>query len=135
MERCDYPKASLLSYWLYTAFYELLRQRYKSNAFSAHLIGQGIMSNMPQNRSDEWNIWTQFKLRLLAAYLDEFTTASKNKAYHTLYLDLFAGIADNKDKAGAPFFGSPEIALQTYAPGFRQLLFLKMTQKRLEQQN
>ena len=35
--------------------------------------------------------WTQEKLGILELYLDAYTTALKNKPFHLVYVDAFAG--------------------------------------------
>ncbi|MGQ0467696.1 MAG: three-Cys-motif partner protein TcmP [Sporichthyaceae bacterium] len=63
-----------------------------------------------------WGFWTESKLDMLSAYLPAFTTASK-KAPATVYLDLFAGQADNVSReTSAPVAGSVRRALGTSPP-------------------
>src|SRR5215213_455314 len=61
-----------------------------------------------------WGFWTESKLDMLSAYLPAFTTASKNKASATVYLDLFAGQELNVGRhTGEPIKGSLRRALET----------------------
>ncbi len=72
-----------------------------------------------------WGYWTRVKLDVLHAYLDAFTTASKNKSDERIYLDLFAGGTENVDRrSGEEFVGSAEIALEIDNPPFTQLRFI-----------
>jgi three-Cys-motif partner protein len=62
---------------------------------------------------------------MLAAYLQRFTTASK-QAKGTLYLDLFAGEAKNQSRTtGEEISGSPRVALDTVPP-FTKLVFFEL---------
>jgi three-Cys-motif partner protein len=66
---------------------------------------------MPAERP--WGFWTESKLDMLSAYLPAFTTAS-TRAPRTVYLDLFAGQANNVSRdTGRPIDGSLLRALQT----------------------
>lgn len=72
-----------------------------------------------------WGYWTEHKLAMLAAYLQRFTTASK-QARGTLYLDLFAGEPKNQSRTtGEEISGSPRVALDTVPP-FTKLLFFEL---------
>jgi three-Cys-motif partner protein len=64
-----------------------------------------------------WGWWTEQKLDILGAYLSAFTTASQ-KAGETVYLDLFAGCADNVSRDSDPRIirGSARLALETRPP-------------------
>lgn len=64
--------------------------------------------------SRPWGIWTKQKLDVLSEYLDAFTTASKFRARGTtVYLDLFAGEAQNRlQLTGTRIEGSPIRALR-----------------------
>ena len=46
-----------------------------------------------------WGYWTRGKLDILRAYLDAFTTATKFGVTDRIYLDLFAGGLDNRERA------------------------------------
>jgi three-Cys-motif partner protein len=72
-----------------------------------------------------WGFWTEHKLDILSAYLNAFTKASKHKAQGTtIYLDLFAGQAENASKlTGQPIDGSPVRALQASPPISTVVLF------------
>lgn len=70
-----------------------------------------------------WGFWTKQKLDLLSTYLDAFTVASK-RAGKTVYLDLFAGQADNILKeTGTRIDGSPIRAMKAQPPLDRVVLF------------
>jgi len=76
-----------------------------------------------------WGIWTQNKLDVLRLYLDAFTTAS-TKAGETIYLDLFAGEAENVDRlTGEAIEGSARIALSVESPPFTSLRFFETLSK------
>jgi three-Cys-motif partner protein len=64
-----------------------------------------------------WGWWTEQKLDILGAYLSAFTRASK-KAGQTVYLDLFAGRADNvsRGRDQRTIRGSARLALETQPP-------------------
>jgi three-Cys-motif partner protein len=67
-----------------------------------------------------WGFWTESKLDMLSDYLHGFNVASK-KAGVTIYLDLFAGQAQNLNKhTGMPIDGSLRRALNT-VPAFTAL--------------
>lgn len=69
-----------------------------------------------------WGEWTRIKLDALDRYLSAFTTASA-KAHGTLYLDLFAGSADNAVReTGETLEGSALRALAA-RPEFDKLIF------------
>lgn len=73
-----------------------------------------------------WGIWTKGKLDVLRKYLDAFTTATKNKADERIYLDLFAGEAENEDRlTGESLAGSARIALSISDPPFTRLRFFE----------
>ncbi len=74
-----------------------------------------------------WGVWTEQKLDVLAAYLHAFTTASK-QAHATVYMDLFAGQAENVSRTtGDPVMGSAWRALETKPPFTKIMLFEKPT--------
>jgi three-Cys-motif partner protein len=78
---------------------------------------------MAKNR--EWGYWTEQKLEMLSEYLPAFTKASKS-AGATLYLDLFAGAAQNTSRTtGRPIDGSPRMALGT-APAFTKVVLFEL---------
>jgi three-Cys-motif partner protein len=69
--------------------------------------------------------WTVHKLDVLSDYLPAFNIASK-KARGTVYLDLFAGTADNEDRdTGGRVLGSPRRALEAIPP-FSRLYFFEL---------
>jgi len=70
-----------------------------------------------------WGYWTEHKLEMLKEYLHAFTTASA-RAGATIYLDLFAGAAQNKSRSTDDLIdGSPRIALSTDPPFTKVMLF------------
>lgn len=87
------------------------------------------------SRGRVWGYWTEAKLRLLADYLDGFTTATKVKARERIYLDLFAGEGRGvSGTTGEEFDSSARIALDVDDPPFTQLHFCEVgtTADRLE---
>ncbi len=69
-----------------------------------------------------WGYWTRGKLDILQRYLDAFTTATKNKAPKTIYIDAFAGDPENRDRlTGEPIEGSATLALSVTDPPFTHL--------------
>lgn len=69
--------------------------------------------------------WTRNKLDLLGDYLSAFNIASKS-AGATVYLDLFAGAAENEDRdTGEPVLGSARLALET-RPAFSRLYLFEL---------
>lgn len=73
-----------------------------------------------------WGFWTEVKLNALERYLPRFTSASR-RAPSRLYLDLFAGGADNvrRDDEDRHFFGSTVRALDA-RPAFTHLRFFEL---------
>jgi three-Cys-motif partner protein len=72
-----------------------------------------------------WGYWTEHKLQMLAAYLPEFTRASK-RARATVYLDLFAGDTSNLSRStGQVITGSPVVALET-SPPFSKVVLIEL---------
>jgi three-Cys-motif partner protein len=65
-----------------------------------------------------WGFWTEQKLDVLSEYLSAFTVASSKKARGvTVYLDLFAGRAENEARdTGKRIEGSPMRALRVEPP-------------------
>ncbi len=73
-----------------------------------------------------WGHWTRDKLDILRGYLNEFTTAGKNKSEEFIYLDLFAGRIENiQSYFEEKFDGSTIIALKTNNPPFTRLRFFE----------
>lgn len=73
-----------------------------------------------------WGYWTRGKLDILERYLDAFTTATKNKVDERIYLDAFAGRAENRDRrTDEPIQGSARIALGIDNPPFTRLRFFE----------
>ena len=60
-----------------------------------------------------WGYWTVGKLDVLRAYLDAFTTATKHGVTDRIYLDLFAGGLDNRERmTDEPIESSAQIAAE-----------------------
>ena len=77
-----------------------------------------------------WGYWTRGKLDILRKYLDAFTTTTKNKAGERIYLDAFAGQAENVDRlTGTPIEGSARIALTIDDPPFTRLHFFEVSER------
>lgn len=77
-----------------------------------------------------WGYWTKGKLDLLRRYLDAFTTATKNKSPERIYIDAFAGEAENQDRlTGAPLDSSARTALKIENPPFTKLRFFEIPAK------
>lgn len=76
-----------------------------------------------------WGWWTEQKLDVLADYLTAFTRASA-KAKATVYLDLFAGQAENvsRSRDEHPIRGSARRALDTQPP-FTVLQFFELASR------
>lgn len=76
-----------------------------------------------------WGWWTEQKLDVLADYLASFTKASM-KAKTTVYLDLFAGQADNvsRSRDEHPIRGSARRALDAQPP-FTVLRFFELASR------
>lgn len=73
-----------------------------------------------------WGYWTEAKLKLLADYLDAFTTASKALS-ERIYLDLFAGEGRGVSRTtGEVFDSSPRIALEVSDPPFTHLRLFEL---------
>jgi three-Cys-motif partner protein len=74
-----------------------------------------------------WGFWTRGKLELLRRYLDAFTTTTKNKATERIYLDIFGGQPENRDRLTNDLLdGSARIALSIDDPPFTRLRFLEV---------
>lgn len=77
----------------------------------------------------QWGYWTRGKLDILHDYLTAFTTAS-SRAPERIYIDLFAGMADNRDRlTNERISGSPRIALSIDSPYFTRLVFFELDQQ------
>ncbi|MYG99355.1 MAG: three-Cys-motif partner protein TcmP [Acidimicrobiaceae bacterium] len=84
--------------------------------------------------SRTWGYWTRGKLDVLRDYLDAFTTTTKYKApSERIYLDLFAGETDNRDRiTNEEIQSSAQIALSTSNPPFTRLRFFEVKDKARE---
>ena len=77
-----------------------------------------------------WGYWTRGKLDILRAYLDAFTTATKHRARDRIYLDLFAGGLDNRERmTDEPIESSAQIAASIDDPEFSVLRFFEVEGK------
>ncbi len=88
--------------------------------------------------------WTEEKLDILEAYLDAYTTALKNKPFHLVYLDAFAGSGRIIRESGPGYetdendsrsfiLGSAERALRVKDRPFDRLVFVEKDASRYEQ--
>ena len=76
--------------------------------------------------------WTYEKLEILKKYMSAFTTALKNKPFHLVYIDAFAGTGKFRfeDRPDAEYTkGSVELALQVNPP-FDELIFVEKNHAR-----
>jgi three-Cys-motif partner protein len=74
-----------------------------------------------------WGFWTVGKLDLLRRYLNAFKTTTKNRSEHVVYLDLFGGQPQNRERfTEADIDGSARIALSVDDPPFTVLRFFEM---------
>jgi len=80
-----------------------------------------------------WGWWTEQKLDILGDYLAAFNKASSIKAGKTVYLDLFAGQAQNISRSRAEHLirGSARRALET-TPPFTALRFFELAGRAAE---
>ena len=80
--------------------------------------------------------WTREKLGILEAYLDAYTTALKNRPFHLVYLDAFAGTGRIMRDSGPGYetdegdsrsfiIGSAERALRVDDRQFDRLVFVE----------
>ena len=77
-----------------------------------------------------WGYWTVGKLDVLRAYLDAFTTATKHGVTDRIYLDLFAGGLDNRERmTDEPIESSAQIAASIGDPEFSVLRFFEIEGK------
>lgn len=75
------------------------------------------MADSGELRPRYWTWTTSVKLEVLTKYLRAFNIASQGKARHRVYIDLFAGIPENRDReTDEVFAGSARLALQTEPP-------------------
>lgn len=77
-----------------------------------------------------WGYWTKGKLDILQQYLDSFTTATKHRSNERIYIDIFAGEPENRDRlTGKSIEGSATIALSIDDPPFTRLRFFETIDK------
>lgn len=67
--------------------------------------------------------WTELKLDVLKRYLTAYITALKNKPFHKVYIDSFAGDGTVQTKTGRMLEGSAKIALDIN--GFDEYIFIE----------
>lgn len=88
--------------------------------------------------------WTREKLGILEAYLDAYTTALKNRPFHLVYVDAFAGTGRIMRESGPGYetdegdsrsfiMGSAERALQVKNRRFDRLVFVEKDAARYQQ--
>ena len=86
-----------------------------------------------------WGFWTKVKLQALERYLKEFTKASKS-APSTLYLDLFAGVANDVLRDEDEIIAGSTIRALKTEPKFSKLVLFELADRanqlknRLQQQ-
>ena len=74
-----------------------------------------------------WGFWTKGKLAMLREYLDRFTTTTKEKSTEVLYLDVFGGQPENRERyTNETLDGSSRIALSINDPPFTRLRFFEL---------
>ena len=83
--------------------------------------------------------WTREKLQILSRYLDEYTTALKNRPFRLIYVDAFAGegtwrpgseYSNDYDDFREFFKGSARIALEIQDKQFDRLIFVEKDPER-----
>ena len=86
--------------------------------------------------------WTREKLEILRRYLDEYTTALKNRPFRLIYIDAFAG--PGNWRLGSPYDevdygeyndmlkGSPQIALDIIDKQFDEFVFIETNPEHIE---
>lgn len=82
------------------------------------------------DRARSWGFWTRRKLKILADYLDAFTTTASRHVSQRVYLDAFAGEGLGLDRlTGERFEGSARIALAVDSPPFTEFRFFELKSK------
>ena len=80
--------------------------------------------------------WTKQKLEILGKYLDAYTTALKNKPFHLMYVDAFAGTgAVPLGDGGSIIDGSASIAIKISDKPFDKLIFIEQDEDQCESLN
>ena len=79
--------------------------------------------------------WTKEKLNILKHYLNSYTTVLKNKPFHLIYIDAFAGteeiIIQSKDQDQEEFIeGSSKIAIDIENKSFDEYIFVELDPER-----
>lgn len=81
-----------------------------------------------------WGFWTKVKLEALEKYLKKFTTASKS-APSTLYLDLFAGVANDVLRGEDEIIAGSAIRALNTEPKFTKLVLFELAEKANQLEN
>lgn len=74
----------------------------------------------------DWGPWTVIKLETLEKYFSGFTTASKYKAKRTLYLDLFGGRPENRERETQRVFPGSAMRAALADPPFTRLIVTEL---------
>jgi len=82
-----------------------------------------------------WGFWTKVKLQALERYLERFVTTAKNKAPSTLYLDLFAGVANDVLRDEDEIIAGSAIRALKTEPKFTKLVLFELADKAEQLQN
>jgi three-Cys-motif partner protein len=83
--------------------------------------------------SRDWGPWTIIKLDALEKYYSAFTTASKS-AKRTLYLDLFGGEPENRERATERVFPGSALRAAMATPPFTKLLVSELDEQAAKKQ-
>ena len=83
----------------------------------------------------EWGFWTKVKLEALERYLERFVTTAKNKAPSTLYLDLFAGVANDVLRGENEIIAGSTIRALKTEPKFTKLVLFELADKAEQLEN
>ena len=85
-------------------------------------------------RPRAWGFWTKVKLQALEGYLKAFTKASKS-APSTLYLDLFAGVANDVLRDEEEIVAGSTIRALKTRPKFTKLVLFELADKARQLEN
>lgn len=85
-------------------------------------------------RPRAWGFWTKVKLEALEKYLKAFTRASKS-APSTLYLDLFAGVANDVLRDEDEIIAGSTIRALKTEPKFTKLVLFELADKARQLEN
>lgn len=81
----------------------------------------------------DWGEWTIIKLEALEKYYSAFTTASKS-AKRTLYLDLFGGQPENRERSTQKLFQGSALRAARAVPHFTKLLVSELDEQAAAEQ-